>query len=129
MSRSIVALLVVTNLATGYQAWVYHQRHQAAISDKTTDQEREVYGSSCLDWLTEKVKTGKYEGLELALARSWKKHGQLVFEIVPTEETSEELKAEMKRQEWDGVLCTYDKQSGTMVTYNGEERDRWMFYE
>lgn len=55
MSKGIITLLIVTNLATGYQAWVYHQRHQAAISDKTTDREREIYGAACVDWLSEKV--------------------------------------------------------------------------
>jgi hypothetical protein len=127
MSKGIITLLIVTNLATGYQAWVYHQRHQAAISDKTTDREREIYGAACVDWLSEKVTE---DDITLALGRSWKKHGQLVFEVIPaTDEAWEAARKLTPDGESPTVICTYDKQSGMMYPVLGDERERWMFYE
>lgn len=127
MSRTIITLLVVTNLATGYQAWVYHQRHQAAISDKTTDQDRDIYGAACVDWLNE---TTTENDLTLALGRSWKKHGQLVFEVVPaTEKDWETVREKKPFGDTPSLLCTYDKQSGMMYSVVGPEQERWMFYE
>lgn len=127
MSRTLVTLLVITNLATGYQAWVYHQRHQAAISDKTTDRERETYGTACVDWLNEKSTD---DDITLALGRSWKKHGQLVFEVIPaTDKDWETARKKFPDDKSLSLLCTYDKQSGMMYPIVGDERERWMFYE
>lgn len=126
MSRTIIAVLVVTNLATGYQLYVSNQRYQAAISNKTTDREREVYGAACVDWLKEKVTDSD---VTLALGRSWKKHGQLVFEVIPsTDKAWEAARKHIPEGESPAVLCTYDTQSGLMYPILGDERERWMFY-
>ncbi|MBL4928005.1 hypothetical protein [Fuscibacter oryzae] len=127
MSRTLTALLIVTNVATGYQAWIYYQRHQAAISSKTTDREREVFGAACVDWLNEKTKERE---VSLAVGRSWKKHGQLVFEIIPASgQDWAKVVEKLPAEELPAVICTYDRQSGVMFAATGSERDRWMFYE
>ena len=126
MSRTLIALLIVTNVATGYQAWVYHQRHQAAISNKTTDWERDVYGAACVNWLNEKATETE---ITLALGRSWKKHGQLVFEVVPaTDKDWETARKKIPDETSRSLLCIYDTQSGMMYPAVGTERERWMFY-
>lgn len=127
MSRTVIALLVVTNLATGYQAWVYHQRYQAAVSNKTTDRERDSYGIACLEFLNKKAKE---RGYFFDLGRSWKKHGQMVFEIMPaTDKDWTTARETLPNGASPVILCTYDKQSGLMVPIVGEEQERWMFYE
>ena len=127
MSRTLIALLVVTNAATGYELYRYNQRYEAAISNQTTSREREIGGEACVKWLSEKVVDTK---INLAVGRSWKKHGQLVFEVMPASDEDWKLAREtMTDDEFPSVLCTYDKQSGVMYAVQGAERERWMFYE
>ena len=127
MSRALIALLILTNAGTGYSYYQYKEAYRQAVSDKTTDEERRVWGSDCLDWRNDETKT---RGVKLALGRSWKKHGQLVFEIVPTSDEKWELVVEkVPESELPYSLCVSDKQSGMLYLVTGNERDRWMFYE
>jgi len=92
----------------------------ALEATKTTDAERARYGQACLDWhKQEGEKDGKRDG-EFFLGRSWKKHGQLVFEVVMP-------KDEIGKRTGDAI-CTYDVQSGMMYSYTGGSREIWMFY-
>lgn len=126
MSRVAIALLIVTNLATGYQMLVYKQRLELAVSDRTTNLDRDTYGKGCVDWLNEQ---DKERGITLTLGRSWKKHGQYVFEIIPdSKEDWKEVLEKVPETELPAMLCTYDGQSGIMVAITGDERDQWMFY-
>ncbi|MBL4917448.1 hypothetical protein [Szabonella alba] len=126
MSRTLIAILVVTNLATGYQLYVTNHRYQATVSDKVTDRERDVYGTACVDWLNGKATE---RGFTLALGRSWKKHGQLIFEIIPASDKDWTIARDrMPNDDSPSMLCTYDKQSRMMYPVVGEERERWMFY-
>lgn len=126
MSRGIIALLIVTNLATGYQMLVYKQRLDLAVSNKTTDFERDNYGQGCVDWINEEQKERE---IPMVLGRSWKKHGQLVFEIMPNHDQDwKVVREKIPEAELPVLLCTYDVQSGIMVAVIGDERDQWMFY-
>lgn len=120
MKNFLFALLIITNAATAYELWVSKQRIHILTSQKTTEREREVYGEACLDWLQEEGKeTHKREG-DFYLGRSWKKHGQLVFEVIGPND-------EFRKKNGDPI-CTYDKQSGMMYSHFGSAKERWMFY-
>lgn len=126
MSRALAVVLIVTNLITGYELYRCHKRYEAAVSDKTTNHERDRYGAACVDWLNDKTKERE---VTLALGRSWKKHGQMVFEVMPASEKDwETARKKMSDTELPAILCTYDRQSGMMVAVVGDERDSWMFY-
>lgn len=127
MSRTIIALLVATNIATGYSYFQYRDAYRQVISDKTTDYERQTYGAGCVDWIN---KDAVKREVTFALGRSWKKHGQFVFEIIaaPSQDW-EVIREKLHPDEKPSFLCTLDKQSGVMYAVIGDERERWMFFE
>ncbi|MDO8985567.1 hypothetical protein [Cypionkella sp.] len=88
----------------------------AASADKVTAGERTAYGSICVDWIKD-VEEKKGTKGEYSLGRSWKKHGQFVFEVMTPAEGG------------NMVVCTYDEQSGVVVRPADSERSIWMFYE
>lgn len=92
----------------------------AANADTTTDEERRAYGPGCVSWLTEQAKKEGSTDAKPYLGRSWKKHGQLVFEIFGNPDAKPPLFMES--------LCVYDVQSGMMFRHTGAQRDMWMFY-
>lgn len=124
MSSPITTLLVVSNIATGAALFHFYQLDQQHSETRTTDSERAQFGQACVDWISDQSKeaktTGEAKDPKLWLGRSWRKHGQMVFEVFsdPDTETSELVE----------ILCTYDKQSGTMFAYERASRDMWMFY-
>lgn len=124
MKEVFIALLV---LALGYAGSLVLEKNEqiermvaAANETKTTVAERTSFGEACVRWLKEEGEAeGKREG-EFYLGRSWKKHGQMVFEVVvPRDEIG--LKS-------GSALCTYDEQSGMMYSYWGANQNTWMFY-
>lgn len=126
--KNVILLLLL--LSTGYYAVKLQETREKlaeANSTKTTDYEREEYGASCVDWLNKQMGEPAFK---LALARSWKKNGQMVFEVIPASEEDWKIAREkFPGDETLSILCTYDKQSGMMFPVTGPERDRWMFYE
>lgn len=119
MKKLAIPLLIVSNIVTAYGLWEREMKIRALESTKTTDWEREAYGEACVEWLQKKAKDEGREG-EFILGRSWKKHGQLVFEVVgPDDEI---------RSEHGYALCTYDIQSHMMYAHYGKNRETWMFY-
>lgn len=120
MTNYPVMALVITNVATGAMLYDTKTKLDALTATKTSNGERDVYGAACVDWLKEEgEKVGERDG-EFYLGRSWKKHGQLVFEvIVPKDEEGK------KRGD---AVCTYDVQSGMLYAYYGPAREEWMFY-
>ena len=106
MSRTLATVLAITNLFTGYELYHSHQRYQAAVSTQTTNREREDSGQ---------------EKAAYKLARSWRKHGQMVFEVV-ADWNQTEFKS-------DDALCVVDMQSGMNFSYSGAARDPWLFYK
>jgi hypothetical protein len=121
MSRTLATVLAITNLFTGYELYHSHQRYQAAVSTQTTNRERETYGQSCIDWFTEMAEDSGQEKAAYKLARSWRKHGQMVFEVV-ADWNQTEFKS-------DDALCVVDMQSGMNFSYSGAARDPWLFYK
>lgn len=121
MSNGLVTLLVATNLATGAGFYHFYQLDQKHTETRTTDVERENFGKGCVDWLNEDFKPESKAGSKLYLGRSWRKHGQMVFEIFS--------EPDLKPEERVDALCTYDLQSGMMFQFRGASRDMWMFYE
>ncbi|WP_146170682.1 hypothetical protein [Cereibacter changlensis] len=120
-------VIVILVLVLGYAGLLVLEKNEQieqmiAIRDetRTTMAERTSFGEGCVSWLKEEgEKEGKREG-EFYLGRSWRKHGQMVFEVVvPKDEFG--LKS-------GSALCTYDEQSGMMYSYWGENRNIWMFY-
>ncbi|WP_444460234.1 hypothetical protein [Rhodobacter capsulatus] len=134
MRNCLIVFLVLTNAATGYalfqgideyervrtQFVEARQKIAEIESTKTTDFERENYGQECVKWLREEgTKDGKRDG-EFYLGRSWKKYGQMVFEvIVPKDQIGRKT---------GNFLCTFDAQSGMMYSLEGPAQERWMFY-
>lgn len=121
MSRALITVLIFTNLATGYSYYENREAYLNAVSDKTTISERETYGTRCVEWFTETIKVKDDKDAGFFLGRSWRKHGQLVFEVFSDTNLRPEISIER--------LCTYDKQSGMMFAISDADRDRWMFYE
>lgn len=127
MSRTLIALLILTNAGTGYSYYQYREAYRAAVSTETTSQERETFGAGCVDWINEKADERE---VIFSLGRSWKKHGQMVFEmIVAPDQEWEVVREKLHPDELPSFLCTLDRQSGVMFVVTGEERERWMFYE
>ncbi|MCE8523355.1 hypothetical protein KBY30_20390 [Ruegeria pomeroyi] len=120
MKKLVFALLLVTNVATAYELWVSKLKIQTLTSNRTTDKEREVFGEACVSWLSEKGREEDNREGEFYLGRSWKKHGQLVFEVIGPKDAFRDQKGE--------AICTYDKQSGIMYAYYGPAQERWLFY-
>lgn len=126
MERILIAGLIATNLATGLTAFYYYDMHKVATANQTSDREREEFGWQCTSWLNEETKERE---IELVLGRSWKKHGQLVFEIMPDHDIDrEKVREKVSPSELPAILCTYDKQSGLMHAITGKEREKWTFY-
>ena len=125
MKDIVILALLATNGFTGYAFYNSHKEQSEEIAEltstRTTDSERELYGNACVKWLSDEgAKEGTRAG-EFYLGRSWRKHGQLVFEVIsPTDEIG--------KQKGD-ALCLYDMQSGMMYSYTGSARDAWLFYK
>jgi hypothetical protein len=119
MKNLTIAFLILVNIATAYGLWEKELKIRALESNKTTNREREVYGEACVKLLRGIGEEQGREG-EFFLGRSWKKHGQLVFEVVgPRDETFEK----------NGIpLCVYDTQSNLMYQHYGDGRKPWLFY-
>jgi hypothetical protein len=127
MGKTVTTLLVATNILTGLGFYEFYTLHQKHLQTRTTNQEREIYGSECVDWRNEQTKD---RGIKLILARSWKKYGQMVFEVVPAHDQDwTTVTKKVPSSELPAVLCTSDAQSGVMYVVSGDERKKWMFYE
>lgn len=121
MTRTIINGLLLSNAITlGALGYLYKESVQAS-SLVTTDIERETYGQECVDWMLENAKKAGHENAALKLARSWRKHGQMVFEVV-ADWDQDEFKVE-------DSLCVIDLQSGMFFTYGGISKKPWLFYE
>lgn len=86
-----------------------------ATENKATLDERNTFGPSCVNWIKELEEAKGTKG-DFSLGRSWKKHGQLVFEVMTPKDAD------------NMTLCLYDEQSGIMVLPPESERRVWMFY-
>lgn len=121
MKQDIVRILVITNIiALGAVGYFYNQINQVN-SVRTTDVERETYGAECVKWITDSYQSAGEDNAAFVLARSWRKHGQMVFEIHPDWD-QDEFRGE-------DVLCVVDKQSGFQFRYTGISREPWLFYK
>ncbi|MGA0539046.1 hypothetical protein [Neotabrizicola sp. VNH66] len=121
MSRILIVGLLISNAATGYGFYQYKQAYAQVTSNMTTNQERASYGARCVEWIEEWIAEKSDEDAGLFLGRSWRKHGQLVFEVYSDPKLKPETSVEL--------LCVADAQSGMMFSYSGEDRSRWMFFE
>lgn len=127
MKNTVFWLAIIACAYFGYKWQETSDQLRIATSNQTTDREREAYGAACVDWRNEETKERK---IKLALGRSWKKHGQMVFEIIPAHEEDWKVVTEkVPQDELPAALCTFDRQSGTMYVAFGSNRERWMFYE
>lgn len=126
MKNILILILVLSNAATAYLFFTDNLMKNSIIkslnvkieeltANTTTESERENYGKACVDWLKENKSEDGFQ-----LGRSWKKHGQLVFEVLPPQEEN--------GKNGETLICTVDVQSGVMFAYEGQARDEWMFY-
>ncbi len=121
MKNLLILILLCTSL--GAAAALYEAKAKIAgyEANKTTDQERALYGEECVIWFTERAEKAGYEKPAYKLARSWRKHGQMVFEIVADWNQSDFISEE--------ALCVVDQQSNVLRSYNGASREPWLFYK
>ncbi|NVO55093.1 hypothetical protein HW561_04720 [Rhodobacteraceae bacterium B1Z28] len=120
MKKFAIPLLIIANIAAAYGLWEREMKIRSLEATNTTLGERDAYGEACVRWLRETAKEEDEREGEFYLGRSWRKHGQLVFEVIgPRDDIS------AKRGD---ALCTYDKQSGMMYSYYGASKETWMFY-
>ncbi|PJF10792.1 hypothetical protein [Pseudorhodobacter sp. MZDSW-24AT] len=124
MKDALIIILLATNAVTGFAFYELEKKTSEEIltlkSTSTTSAERDIYGNSCVKWLAEEgAKEGTRTG-EFYLGRSWRKHGQLVFEVISPQDDIGKARGD--------ALCTYDIQSGMMYSYTGSSRSTWLFY-